>query len=817
MSPQTTIIQTMKLTLLTLLYISAIGAYAQNATISGTVRDRSTQQPLVGVTIVLENSSPLIGTTSDINGSYKLSAPAGSYNVSASFVGYATVTKFNVLFTNGNVNVINFELNEEQTTLSEVVVEARRSAEAATIETPLSVQRLTTEEIKSNPGGNFDISRVIQALPGVGGSTGGVGFRNDIIIRGGAPNENVYYIDGIEIPVINHFSTQGSAGGPQGILNVSFIEDVTLSTSAFEARYDNVLSSALQFKQRDGNSERLQGNLRLSGTEFAATFDGPINEKTTFLASARRSYLRFVFELIDLPIRPDYWDFQYKVTHKLNSKTTISALGVGAIDIFKFAVPKESSPENIYVIRSSPLINQDSYTVGFSLRRLIPNGFVNTSISRNYLSNRLDKYEDSTQPDESERTTRIRSTEAENKLRFDINKNVGNWKYSAGLLANYVQFENDLFTILRKEIRDDGGSVIQEPVSYNYDASLNFFRGGAFFQLSRSFDRLSVSAGIRSDVNSFTEDGWNPLETLSPRLGLSYSLNPNWNINASIGRYYKIPPYTILGFQDNGTFVNKRSKYIGSTHYVAGLEFVPSSNLRFTLEGFYKQYDNYPVSVRDGISLANTGVQYGQYGSEAVVSSGEGRAYGAELFAQQKLTRNLYFTVSYTLFKSEFSGLDDKLIPSSWDNRSLVSAILGKKFKNNWEVGLKYRYAGPSPYTPFDLTASQLNYLSLGEGILDYSRVNRERLNSFNQIDLRVDKKWNLRRTTINVFIDIQNVSNFSSPGSERYTFKRNEDNTAFATTDGQPLRQDGMNAVPLILRDTDGSILPTLGFILEF
>ena len=163
--------------------------------------------------------------------------------------------------------------------LREVVIKAnKRTARAATLETPLSVQRLTSEEIKSNPGGNFDISKVIQTLPGVGGGQQGGSFRNDIIIRGGAPNENVFYLDGIEVPVINHFQTQGSSGGPQGILNVSFIEDVKFSSSAFDARYDNALSSVFQFKQKSGNPNKFQGNFRLSATEAAITIEGPFRK-----------------------------------------------------------------------------------------------------------------------------------------------------------------------------------------------------------------------------------------------------------------------------------------------------------------------------------------------------------------------------------------------------------------------------------------------------------------------------------------------------------------------------------------------------------
>lgn len=240
-------------------------------------------------------------------------------------------------------------------------------AKVATLETPLSVQRLTTEEIRANPGGNFDISKVVQSLPGIGsGAASGGGPRNDIIIRGGAPNENVYYLDGVEIPVINHFSTQGSAGGPQGILNVSFIEDVKLSSSAFDAKFDNALSGVFEFKQKQGNQNKVQGNVRLSASELAATLEGPLNKKKdlTFLASARRSYLQLLFKVIDLPIRPNYWDFQYKVTYRPDAKSTLTFLGVGAIDDFGFAATKEATPEKLYTLNNTPTIKQWNYTGG---------------------------------------------------------------------------------------------------------------------------------------------------------------------------------------------------------------------------------------------------------------------------------------------------------------------------------------------------------------------------------------------------------------------------------------------------------------------
>lgn len=792
-------------------------ALAQDAVVTGVVRDANTLEPLIGVSVFLEGSDPPAGAVSEVDGTYRLTTRPGSYTLRASFIGYQEVRKFNVVLTSGNVVEINFELTETPTTLREVEVEAGPSAAVATVETPLSVQRLSAEEIRSNPGGNFDISRVIQSLPGVGTSIGGV--RNDIIIRGGAPNENVYYLDGIEVPVINHFTTQGSAGGPQGILNVSFIEDVTLSTSGFHARYDNPLSSVFQFKQKEGNRDRVQGNVRLSGTELAATFDGPISGKTTFLASARRSYLQYFFQLIDLPIRPNYWDFQFKVTHHLNARTEITALGLGAIDEFSFAVPKESTPEKEYVLRSNPFINQDSYTLGVSLRRLVDNGYVNVAVSRNFFNNRLDKFEDGINGDESLRTLGVDSDEVENKLRVDMNKSVNGWKYSYGMMTQYVQFSNDLFNVVRKEVRDANGALVQPGLVADFDSKLDFVRYGAFVQLSRLlFDnRLSISGGLRSDMNSFSSQGHDPLKTLSPRASVSYAIRSHLNANVSAGRYFKLPVYTILGFRDSdGDLVNRDVGYIESTHYAGGFEFLPSEDFRTTLEGFYKRYDNYPVSARTGISLANEGGDFGFTGNEAVIPTGEGRTYGVELFVQKKLTDKVFYVLAYTWYHSKFSGSDGEFRPSRWDNRHLLSALFGRKLKRGWELGLKYRYAGAPPYTPLDLEASRLNYLSLGTGIPDIERINAERLRAFNQFDFRIDKKWNYRDFTFDLYLDVQNAFMSPTPSVPEYTFERNPDGS-YRTTDGEPVRPDGSNAIPLLLQDVDPFFVPTIGFIVEF
>ena len=778
----------------------------KNGVIIGTVTDLYTLEALPGVTIKIEGTTN--ATVTDSLGNYKLTLPVGTYNLNASSVGHVPLAKYNIVLTTGNSQIVNFELIPDASSLDEVVInfDQNKIAIAADMVTPLSVQQLTSEEIKSSPGGNFDVSKVVQTLPGVGISNG-TGDRNDIIVRGGAPNENVYYLDGIEIPVLNHFQTQGSSGGAQGLLNVSFIKSLKLSSSAFDARYDNALASTFIIKQRDGNPERLSGNVRVSATESVLTLEGPLSKKTTFLASARKSYLGLLFKLIDLPIRPNFYDFQYKVTHRFNKKVTLTAIGLGGIDDFHFATPKKATAENIYVLRASPYINQWTYTVGFNLNQKIRNGYINYILSRNMFTNDIDKFEDENRID-SLRTMSVHSNEIENKFRWDINKFVNGWKWSTGVSIQYVGYNGNLFT------------KVSPDQEMQFNSEIHFWKYGAFAEVAKNvFDeKLLISGGIRTDMNSFTKNGNDPSKTFSPRISLAYHVDPHFDITASIGTYFKIPTYTALGFKDvNGIFVNKNMDYIQSTHYVAGVQYLPKNSLRFTLEGFYKKYAHYPVSQLTGISLANLGNEYGSIGSEKLLSTGLGKTYGFELYAQQKLINHIFYVASYSFIRSEFSGMDGKLIPSSWDTKHLFSTTIGYKLPKQIDLGLKYRFAGGTPYTPFDLALSQQNYVTKGTGELDYSRLNTMRLPTYSQLDLRIDKRFNFRKTSLNFYLDLQNVLMQKYPDLPRFTFVRKEDNSGFVTTDGQALRKDGSNAIPYILNTSSGNLLPSIGFSFEF
>lgn len=787
--------------------IASAQAYAQaTGAITGTVRDAVTQALLPGATVRLEGST--LGSYANSKGEYSIKKiPPKSYTVAVSSVGYKTKQLFNVVITSGNIVNLAIELEPSVTQGQTVTVQARTFGKRS--ETPLSVQSLSTEEIRSNPGGNFDISRVLQALPGVGGATGGASFRNDITIRGGGPSENVYYLDGIEIPQINHFATQGSAGGPAGILNVAFIEDVNLSSSSFGSGFDNALSSVIDVSQKEGNNEQLQGNIRVSATEVALTFDGPVSDNTTFIASARRSYLDLLFTAIDLPIRPNFWDFQFKTTTKFDNRTTLTVLGVGAIDFFKFGVPREQTPEKEFVLRAAPSIDQWNYTIGASLKKSLDNGQLFFVLSRNMFDNQLLRNEKDPQGNVTGVGFRVNSQEIENKARLEYRHVTSDVSMRAGLQAQYSKYNNATLNRLSPTLVLD------------FASDMDFFRYGAYVDATTSAldGRLQLAGGMRVDGNTFMTTGNEFWRTFSPRISASFIVDSSWNINAAVGQYYKLPQYTILGFRDaNNALVNQNTQYLGTTHYVAGIEFVPEPSIRMTLEGFYKTYSDYPVSLIDSVSLANRGTDFGVVGNEPVASAGRGRAYGAELFFQKKLTERFFTTVSYTLLFSEFTGLrSNDYIPSAWDFRHLVSGIVGYKLESGWEFGGKFRYAGGSPFTPIDTVASRSLYLLTGQVQLDNARLNQGRLNAFRQIDIRVDKKWSFESWSLDLFLDIQNVFAFALDAPQQYTFQRTEDNSDWLSTDGLPVRPDGANATPIFLDNTSTLVTPTIGIIVEF
>lgn len=785
-----------------LLILSATGVAAQNGIIRGRVFNAINNEPLDFATVKIQQQP--LGTYTDSTGSFELKGIApGLYNLEISYTGFATKVIPELEVTNAKPVQLEVGLQEEGAKVDTVVITT--SAFNKTEESPLSLRTIGVNEIARSPGGNRDISRVIQSLPGVAGT---VAFRNDIIIRGGSPNENRFFIDGIEVPNINHFSTQGASGGPVGLINVNFIREVDFFTGAFPSNRGNALSSVMEIKQKSGREDRLGFNATVGSSDLGLTVEGPIGKSTTFMASARRSYLGWLFKTLGLPFLPNYNDFQFKVRTKFDAKNELTVIGLGAIDNFALNLEADTTQQQKYILGYLPVNTQWNYTTGANFKHYFENSYLTVVASRNMLNNRNVKYENNDASVESGKVLDYISQEIENKLRVEHNVRQGKWRLVYGMGYEYARYLVDTYNRISTPAGID---------TIDFSSNLNLHKYGAFGSISRTLadDRLTLALGLRMDGTSFSKEMANPLEQVSPRFSLSYIIKPRFSVNFNTGIYYQLPAYTAMGYRDaSGALVNQENglKYIRSTHVVGGLEYNTKFNTRFTVEGFYKLYDNYPFLTREQISLANLGGDFGVVGNAPVTSTSQGRTYGVELMAQQKLYKGFFGILAFTYVRSEFTDSSGNYSPSSWDNRVIVTSVLGKKFKRNWEIGLRWRLYGGTPYTPYDVDRSSMVSVwdITRQGIPDYTRLNTLRLDPSHSLDFRVDKKWFFQKWSLNLYLDIQNAYNYQSRGVPYLDVERD--------TDGNPvLDTNNPGHYKMVqIENTLGTVLPSIGVVID-
>ncbi|WP_233884066.1 TonB-dependent receptor [Tenacibaculum piscium] len=776
--------------------------------VSGKIIDANTREAIPFVNILVYGTS--IGSASDENGTFTIAnIPLGYNKLQISFIGYETFISDEYLVTNGKSTFINIELKERETTLKEVEIKA--SLFKKSVESPLSLQSLGIAEIEKNPGGNRDILKVIQSFPGVASNPG---FRNDIIIRGGATSENKFYLDGIEVPVINHFQTQGATGGAVGIMNADLIRKVDFYSSAFPVNRGNTLSSVIEFTQKRGNPTQLKTRATLGTSDAGITLDGPLGKNTTFMLSVRQSYLQFLFKLIKLPFLPTYNDFQLNVKSQLSKNSELSIIALGAIDNFKLnesvndsETDQETLKRNKIILNTVPVNSQWNYTVGASYKYFADKSTHLVVLSRNELKNTAEKYFlNQEQPENL--LLDYSSKEIETKFRYENTfKTSNNYKFNLGTNVEIATYLNDTY---RKVANSQG--LFED----TFNANIDFVKYGFFANVSKEYldNKLGVSFGFRTDGVDYNPQMKNQLHQFSPRLSLNYNLNDKVSLSASLGRYYQLPSYTVLGFKNNtGEFINKKGlKYIQADHLVSGFAYKPNTSAKITLEGFYKAYKNYPFSVRNQVSLANLGDGFGVVGNEEVLSNSKGRAYGVEILAQKKSYNGLYGLASYTFVRSEFKNALGNYIPSTWDNKHLLTVTAGKKLKKNWEIGAKFRLVGARPHTPYDANASSLkvNYDIVNGGILDYTKLNQTRFSTYTQLDARLDKTWFLNNVAINLYLDIQNI--YGSSAEQNPFLLATEDATGRITDPNDTSRY-----VLEEIESSKGSALPRIGVIIDF
>lgn len=772
--------------------------FAAEYQIKGVVIDKSTRQPLEFVNVLVVGLG--IGASTDANGNFLITqVPPGIYRLQASFLGYKTelTPEYRV---NHVTPYVQIELEEENASLNEVVVTASPFQKVP--ESPVSLRVIGLQEIEKAPGANRDISKVVQNYPGVAFSP--IGYRNDLIVRGGGPSENHFYLDGVEIPNINHFSTQGASGGPVGLIDADLIRSVKFYSGAFPADKGNALSSVLDFSLRDGDMERNSLKATLGASEVSLSSNGHIGNKTSYLVSVRQSYLQALFKILGLPFLPAYTDASFKIKTRFDSHNELTLLGLGGIDRMKLNLGIEGEDAE-YMLSYLPEINQETYTVGGVYRHYSQRHVQSIVLSQSYLNNRNVKYRDNDESSEENLTLRLGSIEQETKLRMENTSSWSVWKVKAGFDLNYSRYKSN-------EYRKVFANALRE---YDYHTDLSLWRWGMFASVDYAAPDKSFTAsmGVRTDGNNYSDKMKELWRQLSPRLSVSYRLIEGLTLSGHVGLYYQLPSYTALGFKgEEGEYVNRHLDYISVSQESLGLSWTPNENMELSVEGFYKLYGHMPFSLSDQIPLSCKGNDYGTIGNEALSSEAKGRSYGVELMFKWLLTQKLNLSSSLTIFKSEFKdGEQGSYVPSAWDNRFILNMSGTYNFPKHWSLGAKVSCIGGSPYTPYDVEKSSLveAWNVQGRAYYDYSRYNQERLPVFGQLDVRVDKTFYLKKCMLGFYLDIQNItaSKLRQPDALM--------STGQIENPSAPLSEQ--RYVMKSIRQESGTLLPTLGITFEY
>ena len=772
--------------------------FAAEYQIKGVVIDKSTRQPLEFVNVLVVGLG--IGASTDANGNFLITqVPPGIYRLQASFLGYKTelTPEYRV---NHVTPYVQIELEEENASLNEVVVAASPFQKVP--ESPVSLRVIGLQEIEKAPGANRDISKVVQNYPGVAFSP--IGYRNDLIVRGGGPSENRFYLDGVQIPNINHFSTQGASGGPVGLIDADLIRSVKFYSGAFPADKGNALSSVLDFSLRDGDMERNSLKATLGASEVSLSSNGHIGNKTSYLVSVRQSYLQALFKILGLPFLPAYTDASFKIKTRFDSHNELTLLGLGGIDRMKLNLGIEGEDAE-YMLSYLPEINQETYTVGGVYRHYSQRHVQSIVLSQSYLNNRNVKYRDNDESSEENLTLRLGSIEQETKLRMENTSSWSVWKVKAGFDLNYSRYKSN-------EYRKVFANALRE---YDYHTDLSLWRWGMFASVDYAAPDKSFTAsmGVRTDGNNYSDKMKELWRQLSPRLSVSYQLIEGLTLSGHVGLYYQLPSYTALGFKgEEGEYVNRHLDYISVSQESLGLSWTPNENMELSAEGFYKLYGHMPFSLSDQIPLYCKGNDYGTIGNEALSSEAKGRSYGVELMFKWLLTQKLNLSSSLTIFKSEFKdGEQGSYVPSAWDNRFILNMSGTYNFLKHWSLGAKVSCIGGSPYTPYDVEKSSLveAWNVQGRAYYDYSRYNQERLPVFGQLDVRVDKTFYLKKCMLGFYLDIQNItaSKLRQPDALM--------STGQIENPSAPLSEQ--RYVMKSIRQESGTLLPTLGITFEY
>jgi hypothetical protein len=706
---------------------------SSKGTIQGRVVDGESKLDLIGAQIFIRENKG--GTPTDDKGYFEIKdVSVGSYSIVCNYIGYEKVVKTDIIVRTERITFVNIEMQASSVEISGSTITAGFFTDIQT--QPLSTINFSSEEIRRAPGAAGDVSRIIFGLPSLAKIND---TKNSLIVRGGSPVENGFYVDNIEIPNINHFPTQGSTEGPIGILNVDFIEDVNFNSGGFNAGYGHKLSSIMELKLREGNRNTTDIQLDMSMQGFGGMIEGPLDGgRGSYLISARRSFLDLLINMMNETVGiPAYSDMQGKVSYDLSPQHKLSFVDVFSDDrqVMNQKNALDSKTINIY-----PEYGSYSNTGGINWQWIWgKNGFSQTSLSHTYSNTEVNFI----QARDMKLLLKNGSVEQEIKIRntnhwiFDT-KNKFNFGFDVEyVILDYSQFYNDYQDALGNKT-----------AAFVLDQSLQSLQGGIYVDyVCQMFDRITILPGARIDHYQYNDE-----TKISPRVSLTYNIDEITSLTGSYGIYYQNIPWIIAAQKES--FRNLKTPR--ADHYVVSFNRLLTESTKLTMELYDKEYRDFPMDpLQPNLFLFDQAVVEQVFLNHAnLVSAGKAQSYGLEITIQKKMAENIYGLIAGSYYRSNYTGLDGKKYDRVYDNKFNFAIEGGYKLDEKWEFSLRWLYAGGAPYTPFDEQAS----IATHKGVFDAARINSLRLPDFHSLNLRVDKRYYFKSTTLTVYLSIWNA-----------------------------------------------------------
>jgi len=715
---------------------SASSAQEQSryGSISGRVLDNGTRDSIPLATVMIVGST--LGASTNDAGYFEIKKiPPGTYEVQASAIGYAPLMLREVAVRASAETKLSFSLTEQSIEVGEVLITGQQ---IIVPDLPVSAEYLSYKEIHNTAGAFDDVIRNVSTLPGVSQSRAD---RNDLVVRGGAASENLFLVDNIEVSNIDHFGTEGSSGGSVSFINLEFVDNTAFSAGGFGVRYGDRLSSVMSIGIREGRTDENHAKATVSATELGLNLEGPVAEGGSFLFSVRRSYLDPVFKYYGFAFTPYYWDFLGKVSYQFGKNDKLEALGIGAIDKIKyFNDTKQNQQSNARQL----FCNQNTAVAGATWRHGFETGYTMVTLRQSYADfNYLQEgYADLSRYVSS--TSHERETSLGADAVFEATKST---ELSAGIEGRIPRLDNRLVTT----VITTGYTTDPLIIPVNLKADTSSFKAGAYAQISQTIGDLLLTAGIRGDYLDLIKQK----SAVGPRFSASYALTSATKLKASAGQYAQAPSYIWLMANP----YNHGLTYLKMNQYVVGVEHYVQSDFKVSLEGYMKNYFDYPASLtRPYVVMVNTGTEvneaaeaYTAFGLDFLQSSGTGFSDGVDLFMEKRFSETPFygrFTLSYG--EAMFQALDGISRPSNNDERWRLIVGGGYIIDERWEVTSTFRFYTGRPYTPHRVE----------QWVRQVPDYNLARVGVNHSLDVRVARRWFFSATNLSCYLDIQNVYN---------------------------------------------------------